>query len=364
MDNNKVYVPWALMEAFITDAFKAYGVPDEDAAICADVILESDRRGIQSHGCNRLKPIYLDRFENGTLLPTTKLDIIKETPTTVVVDANDGMGMVASKKAMDIAIKKAKEMGMGGAAVKNSTHFGIAGYWASMATSNGLVAICGTNARPSVAPTFGVDPMLGTNALTFAIPTDEDFPFIMDCATSTIQRGNIEVWAREGKPTPEGAVISHDGTYLTDSAQILKDLLDGTAALTTFAGYKGYGYSTVVEILSAAFTGGPFMRALSGIDENGGSKPYHLGHFFFLVNPEAFMGLDLFKKTAGEICRQLRASTVAPGKERIYTSGEIEYLKYQQIKDKGVPIDPSVQREILEVRDKLKLNYVFPFENK
>ncbi len=362
MDNSKVYIPWDFMEAFIKDAFKAYGVPDQDAAVCADVILESDRRGIQSHGCNRLKPIYLDRFENGTLLPVTKIDILKETPTTVVLDANDGMGMVASKRAMEIAIDKALKMGMGGAAVKNSTHFGIAGYWASMATKNGLVAICGTNARPAVAPTFGVEPMLGTNALTFAIPTDEPFPFIMDCATSTIQRGNIEVWAREGKDTPEGAVIGQDGRYLTDSKQILKDLLNGTAALTTFAGYKGYGYSTVVEILSAAFTGGPFMKALSGIDENGGSKPYHLGHFFFLVNPEAFMGLDLFKKTAGDICRALRASKVAPGKDRIYTSGELEYLRYQKVKDLGVPIDASVQKELLEVRDKLKLDYVFPFE--
>jgi LDH2 family malate/lactate/ureidoglycolate dehydrogenase len=361
---NKAYVSWELMEAFIKDSFKAYGVPDEDAAICADVILESDRRGIQSHGCNRLKPIYLDRFENGTLSPITKIDILKETPTTVVLDANDGMGMVASKKAMDIAIKKAKDIGMGGAAVKNSTHYGIAGYWAGMAAKNGLIAICGTNARPAVAPTYGVDNMLGTNALTFAMPTDEDFPFILDCATSTVQRGNIEVWAREGKPTPEGAVISHDGTYLTDSAQILKDLLNGTAALTTFAGYKGYGYSTVVEILSAALVGGPFMRMLSGIDENGNPKPYHLGHFFFLINPEAFMGLDTFKKTAGDICRQLRASTVAPGHDRIYTSGEIEYLKWLERKDTGVPVDPSVQKELIEIRDKFSLPYTFPFEEK
>lgn len=360
--DTKVYVPWVLMESFITDSFKAYGVPEEDAAICADVILESDRRGIESHGCNRLKPIYLDRFENGTLLPVTKIDIIKETPTTVVLDANDGLGMVASKRAMDIAIKKAKEFGMGGAAVKNSTHYGIAGYWATMAANNGLIAICGTNARPAVAPTNGVDNMLGTNALTFCMPTDEEFPFLLDCATSTVQRGNIEVWAREGKPTPEGAVISHDGTYLTDSAQILKDLLNGTAALTTFAGYKGYGYSTVVEILSAALVGGPFMRMLSGIDEDGNTKPYHLGHFFFLINPEAFMGLSTFKKTAGEICRQLRASTVAPGKDKIYTAGEKEYLSWLERKDKGVPLDPSVQKEILEIRNKFSLPYTFPFE--
>ena len=360
--DNKCYVPWDLMNSFITQAFMAYGVPEADAAICADVLLESDRRGIVSHGCNRLKPIYLDRFENGTLLPVTKLDILKETKTTVVLDANDGLGMVASYRAMEMAIEKAKACGMGGAAVKNSTHYGIAGYWASMASKAGLISICGTNARPAVAPTGGVDNMLGTNALTISFPTDEEFPFILDCATSTVQRGNIEVWAREGRPTPEGAVIGRNGEYLTDSAQILKDLLSGNAALTPFAGYKGYGYSVVVETLSAALVGGPFMRMLSGIDENGGSKPYHLGHFFFLVDPEAFLGEDTFRKTAGDICRQLRASTKAPGIERIYTAGEKEWTVWQELKDRGVPVSPSVQLELMEIRDKLKLPFTFPFE--
>jgi LDH2 family malate/lactate/ureidoglycolate dehydrogenase len=357
------YVPWELMNSFIIDAFMAYGVPREDAAICADVILESDRRGIESHGCNRLKPIYLDRFENGTLLPTTKIDILKETKTTVVLDANDGLGMVASKKAMDIAIEKAKTCGMGGAAVKNSTHYGIAGYWASMAANAGLISICGTNARPAVAPTGGVENKLGTNALTISLPTDEEFPFVLDCATSTVQRGNIEVWAREGRDTPVGAVIGHDGKFLTDSNQILKDLLEGKAALTPFASYKGYGYSMVVEILSAALVGGPFMNMLSGVNEDGSSKPYHLGHFFFLIDPEAFLGADTFRKTAGDICRELRASQRAPGVDRIYTSGEKEWLNWQERKDKGVPVGESVQKELISIRDKFSLPYTFPFEN-
>lgn len=206
--------------------------------------------------------------------------------------------------------------------------------------------------------------MLGTNALTIALPTDEAFPFVLDCATSTVQRGNIEVWAREGKPTPEGAVIGSDGEYLTDSAQILSDLLEGKAALTPFAGYKGYGYSMVVEILSAALVGGPFMRMLSGIDEEGRARPYHLGHFFFVIDPDAFMGAQVFKKTAGDICRQLRASRRAPGVDRIYTAGEKEYLAWQERRELGVPVEPSVQRELVEVRDKLGLDYIFPFEGK
>ena len=123
------YVSWELMNNFMIDVFKCYGVPEEDAKICADVLLESDRRGIESHGCNRFKPIYLDRIDNGTLLPVTKIDIVKETPTTVVMDANNGMGMVASHRMMEMLIEKAKQYGMAGGAIYNSTHYGIAGYW-------------------------------------------------------------------------------------------------------------------------------------------------------------------------------------------------------------------------------------------
>ncbi|MBQ1911143.1 MAG: Ldh family oxidoreductase, partial [Erysipelotrichaceae bacterium] len=177
------YVPWKLMNDFMIDVFKAYGVPEEDAKICADVLLESDRRGIESHGCNRFKPIYIDRIVKGTLLPKTQLEIVKETPTTIVMDAHDGMGMVAAHAMMEKLIQKAKECGMAGGAIRNSTHYGIAGYWTDMAAKQGLIAVTGTNARPSIAPTFGVENMLGTNPLTFSLPTDEEFPFCLDCAT-------------------------------------------------------------------------------------------------------------------------------------------------------------------------------------
>ena len=150
------YVPWDTIIPFMTDVFEAYGVPREDAEICADVLAESDRRGIESHGCNRFKPIYLDRIDRGTLLPVTNLEIVKETPTTVVADAHDGMGMVASYRVMEMLIEKAKKYGMAGGAIRNSTHYGIAGYWTGMAAKEGMVGITGTNARPSIAPTFGI----------------------------------------------------------------------------------------------------------------------------------------------------------------------------------------------------------------
>ena len=364
------YVSWDLMNSFLIDAFKGYGVPGEDAKICADVLLESDRRGIESHGCNRFKPIYIDRILNGTLKPVTEIEILKDTPTTVVMDAHDGMGMVASYKMMEMLIEKAKKYGMAGGAIRNSTHYGIAGYWATMASREGLIGVTGTNARPSIAPTFGVENMMGTNPMTFAIPTDEEFPFCLDCATSIVQRGKIEYYARSGKSTPAGMVVAEDGSALTDSDEILKALVDGTAALAPLGGigeemggYKGYGYAAVVEILSAALAGGPFMKALTGVSEDGNPQMYHLGHFFFVMNPDFFMGLDTFKKTAGDICRALRASRKAPGEERIYTAGEKEWLAWCERKDKGVPVGEAVQKEILKVRDELKLPYHFPFED-
>ncbi len=363
------YVSWDMMNSFLVDAFVAYGVPKEDALICADVLLESDRRGIESHGCNRFKPIYLDRIKAKMQFAKTDLEIVREGPTTAVLDAHDGMGMVASHKAMEMAIEKAKKYGMSMVVVRNSSHYGIAGYWTSMANKAGMIGITGTNARPSIAPTFGVDNMLGTNPITFGMPTDEAFPFILDCATSITQRGKIEYFARNHMETPEGMVIGQDGSAMRDSEAILEALTSQQAALAPLGGigeemggYKGYGYATVVEILSAALQQGTFLRALSGFDDKGNKVPCHLGHFFIVIDPEAFMGLEAFKKTTGDILRELRNSKKAPGQERIYTAGEKEYLVWLERKDKGVPISESVQKEMIQIRDELQLPYTFPFE--
>ena len=365
----EIYLDWDTIVSFMTDAFIAYGVPADEAAICADVLAAADRRGVDSHGCNRFKPIYLDRFENGTLLPQTNIEILNETPTTLVMDAHDGMGMVASYRMMEKLIEKAEKYGMAGGAIRNSTHYGMAAYWPMMATKKGLVCITGTNARPSIAPTYGVENMMGTNPLTIGLPTDEDFPFCIDCATSVVQRGKIEFYARQGMDTPSGMVIRNDGSYMTDSDEILKALVSGTAALAPLGGagdemcgYKGYGYAAAVEILSAALAGGQFMKALTGRDADGNPEMYHLGHFFIVMDPDAFMGREAFKKTAGDICRALRASKKAPGHERIYTAGEKEHVKYLERKDKGVPVNASEMKDLMAVRDKLGLDYTFPWE--
>lgn len=361
MNPKTTWIKFDVLERLISDIFKGLGVPGADADICAEVLVTADKRGIDSHGIARLKTIYYDRIKDGIQKPVTKFEVVKEGPTTAVIDGHDGMGHVIAEKAMRMAVEKAKKYGMGMTAVRNSTHYGIAGYYAMMAAKEGMIGLSGTNARPSVAPTFGVENMLGTNPLTYAVPTDEDFPFVIDCATSLTQRGKIEVYAREDKEIPAGWVIGADGKPKTDSRQILDDLVKGKAALTPLggigektAGYKGYGYCTLVEILSSALQGGSYLKMLLGF-ENGRKVPYRLGHFFQAVDISAFTDLKEFKKTSGNILRELRASKKMPGQRRIYTAGEKEYLAWLDRKDKGAPLNPETVVELKQMVKELRL---------
>ena len=364
-------VDWSTITNFVVDSFVGYGIPREDAKICADVLLESDKRGIESHGVNRFKPIYLDRIKAGIQNPITNFEIVKETPTTAVVDGHDGMGQVIGYKSMRMAIDKAKEYGMGMVVVRNSCHYGIAGYYPSMACKEGCIGMTGTNARPSVAPTFGVEGMFGTNPLTIGIPTDEDFDFLIDCATSITQNGKIEYYERIGEKVHPGTIIGIDGEPVEGDAGVaLKRIRQGTAALTTLGGigeamggYKGYGYAMVVELLSAVLQDGNYGKAHNGVGPNGEKVPYHLGHFFIAIDTNHFLGEELCRKKAGEIIRSVRNSKKAPGAERIYSAGEKEHLVRLARKD-GVPINESVQKEIVAVRDELGLTqYKFPWED-
>jgi len=374
MDYEELYrdctwVDFETLTEFMIEVFKKVGVPEEDAKICADVLITSDKRGIDSHGIGRFKPIYIDRINEGIINPKTTFEIVRESPTTAVIDGHNGMGQVIGYRSMKIAIEKAKKYGMGMVAVRNSNHYGIAGYYSLMASDNGMIGITGTNARPSIAPTFGVENMLGTNPLTIGFPTDEEFPFCIDCATSITQRGKIEVYARLNKEMPKGWVIDENGESKTDPNIVLEDLIKGRAALTPLGGigeetggYKGYGYAVVVEVLSSALAGGAYLKSLLGYDENGKKIPYKLGHFFIAINIENFIDLESFKKTTGDIMRKLRNSKKMPGQQRIWTAGEKEYDAYLYRKDKGVPIDQVLQKQIKELIEKYDLRHFnFPF---
>jgi len=359
----------AYLERFVADVLARVGVPREDARICADVLITADRRGIDSHGMNRCKPIYYDRIRAGILNPITNFEIVREGPATAVVDGHNGMGHVIAKRCMSMAIGKAREYGLGMVAARNSTHYGIAGYYVLMAAAAGMIGVTGTNARPSIAPTFGVENMLGTNPLSFGMPTDEDFPFVLDCATSVTQRGKLEYYDRTGRAIPAGWAIGRDGRTRTDTHGILEDMPRGRAALLPLggageetAGYKGYGYATVVEILSSALQAGNYMQALSGW-RDGKRAPIELGHFFIAVDVRPFIDPDEFRRRAGEILRALRQSEKSAGAERIYTAGEKEHLAWLERKKRGIPLPAGVQRDMVAMRDETGLaEYVFPWE--
>lgn len=365
--NDIIYLDAETLENFMRDVFIGLGVPQDDAEIIGKVLIASDLRGINTHGIQRCK-MYYDRIKEGIYEVETTIDVIKDGPTTALWDGNCGMGHVIAYKAMETAIEKAKKYGLGAVAVRNSTHFGIAGYYSLMAIEEGMIGLTTTNARPSIPPTFGVEPMLGTNPLTFGAPTDEKFPFCLDCATSIIQRGKVELYERLEKDLPEGVVIDNKGNSMTNPTKILDKMLERNAALLPLggageekSGYKGYGYATIVELLSAALSNGIYLRDTLGIEEDG-QKRLKVGHFFLAINIESFLPVENFKKTAGDIMRGLRSAKKEPKAERIYTAGEKEYEAELERREKGIALNKSLQNDIKIMQEELNLNkYDFPF---
>jgi len=368
MDNQITWWKFDEVERFMKAGFEAVGVAPNEAAVCANVLISADKRGVDSHGVGRYKPIYLDRIWAGILNPKTTFEVVKETPTTAVIDGHNGMGLYIAKRSMEMAIEKAEKMGIGMVVCRNSTHYGAAFYYARMAVEHGMIGMTTTNARPSIAPTWGVEPMLGTNPMTWGMPSDEDFPFMLDCATSVTQRGKLELYDRLGKDLPDGWVIGQDGHYRHDTHQVLTDLTRDKAALTPLGGlgedlggYKGYGYSTVVEILSSALSQANFMKALVGVGADGKPQPIELGHSFLAIKIDAFCDLESFRKQVGEISRLLRASQKAPGASRIYTPGEKEHETWLYRKDKGVPFNDPLKAAFRTVKERCKLDIALPF---
>ena len=355
------YISVNVIENFMLDVFQGLGVPEDEARICADVLIASDLRGIASHGVGRLK-YYYDRIQAGVQFTTTDMEIVKETETTALVDGHHGMGHVIAYRSMRIAMDKAKRYGLGAVTVRNSTHFGIAGYYPLMAAREGMMGLAVTNARPAIAPTFSTEPMLGTNPIAFAAPSDMGYPFCFDGATPITQRGKIEVAARAEKPVPAGWVIDTQGNPMTDPDEILEALGTATAALLPLggageelAGYKGYSLAAMVEILSASLCGGAFMKDLLGFAPDGSRRPYMLGPFFLAIDIEHFVPLEVSRRITGQIMRALQNARKAPGAERIYVAGEKEYKQENLIRKQGVPVNPNLRQELQIMRDELNI---------
>jgi L-2-hydroxycarboxylate dehydrogenase (NAD+) len=344
----------AALKRFVVAALVQVGIAPRDAAIVAEVLVAADLRGIESHGVARLVNFYVDRIRAGTLNPTPHVKVVRETETSILLDADNGLGHPAAKQAMEAIIAKAKVAGSAFATVRNSNHYGIAGYYAMLALEHDMIGISSTTSVRYAAPTFGKDVLLGTNPLAFAIPTAKEPPFVLDFATTTVPRGKIEVYERKGLPLKPGWAIAPDGLE-TDDAEIAMAPGGGLLPLGGFGtdsgGHKGYGLGLLVDILCGVLSGGAFGTDLPV--QADGPQPGKVANFFAVFRIDGFRDPDAFKADMDAELRNFKDSQRAPGAERIYVAGEIEHERTLANRAAGVPIHAKVWASLEQLAGEL-----------
>ncbi|HVA36370.1 MAG TPA: Ldh family oxidoreductase [Candidatus Dormibacteraeota bacterium] len=330
----------AKLRSVVSRTLQRVGVAAGDAETVADVLVAADLRGIESHGVARLETYYVSRIRKGTLDPNAVPAVARETETTVLVDAGNGLGHPAGKRTMETVIEKARKHGAAFGAVRNSNHFGIAGYYAMMALPHDMIGIASTNSVRYGAPTFGRDIMLGTNPWAYAIPTADEPAFVLDFATTTVPRGKLEVYKRKEKALMPGWAIDKDGHPTTDADAAMQGALLPLGGFgTDLGGHKGYGLGLLVDIMCGVLSGGAFGNDLP---LPGQSKEGAIGHFFGAFRVDGFRDVAAFKADMDKELRAFKDSAKTPGENRIYVAGEIEYEKTLKHRAEGVPVHVKV----------------------
>jgi len=335
MDEIKRY-PYEKVKDFAIRYFTAMDVPEIDARIAADVLLTADLRGINSHGVIRLQSYYGDRLEKGLINPNSPIKTVTETPSTLALDGGNGLGPVVAYRAMSRCIEMADETGLAVTTVRNSNHFGIAGYYAMMALPEDMIGISLTNSQPLVAPTFGMSRAIGTNPIAVAVPAGEEKSFVLDMATSIVPLGKISVYKKTGQSIPEGWAINENGELTRDPSEMIHGgallPLGGSALMR---GYKGYGLSLLVDLLSGVLAGAAFGQNVGRPSREGNAD---VGHFFAALKIENFRPIDTFKANIDEYLRALKTSPKLPGQDRIYIHGEKEEELTEKNIREGLPL--------------------------
>ncbi|HNP20335.1 MAG TPA: Ldh family oxidoreductase [Fulvivirga sp.] len=344
------------LKNFTRNIFTAMGCPAEDAELAASVLLKADLRGIDSHGVARLIG-YVRLWENKRINPTPNITIVHETPSTAVVDGDAGLGLVVAPKAMEIAMKKAELVGTGWVSVKNSNHFGIAGYHAMMGLDKDMIGIAMTNASPLVAPTFATERMLGTNPIAVSIPAGKQPPFVADMATTTAANGKLEILQRKGEDAPLGWIQEKDGSPSTNA----NELKDGGALLPLggdreHGSHKGYALGSIVDIFSAVFSGAnygpwapPFVSFLP-LPENPVGEG--LGHFVGAMRIDAFRPADEFKSHMDNWISRFRETKAVAGKKVLIPGDPEREAELERMKT-GIPVNEKVVEDLNEVAKRL-----------
>jgi len=330
------------------------GVPEQDAAIAADVLVAADLRGIPSHGVARLRGLYVSRLQSGVIAACPQTRIVSETPATALLDGGAGLGHPIACRAMQLAIAKAQDVGAGFVAVRNSNHFGIAGYYAMMALEHGCVGMCMTNTNRWTVPTFGRNPILGTNPLAVAAPAGKERPFVLDMATAIVPIGKLEVYDRLNKQIPLGWATDEQGLPTDDPGLVLRNAQHSSGGLLPLGGageesggHKGYGLAAWVDIFSAMFSGAMYADMLYPREADGTPRESLVGHFFGAWRVNAFRPLADFQAGMDDLLQRLRNSPTAAGQERIYVAGEKEYEETEHRLLHGIPVPPVVMQDLI-----------------
>lgn len=338
--SDSIFTPERLND-YSVELFNKLGFKKEESEIISDILIEADLRGINSHGVARI-PIYAQRIMSGSINVDSHMNLINENETSALLDADNGMGHLASYNAMKVCIKKAKEYGMSSVAVRSSNHFGISAYYTMMAAEENLIGMAFTNTSPLMAPFGGKERLLGSNPLSIAIPAGEEPTMVIDMATSLAARGKLEVAARKGLSIPEGWAIDSEGKATTDPIKGL------AGALLPFGGPKGYGLAVFVDIVSGVLTGSSFGVNCGSLFEDI-NKPQNIGHFFMAINVENFMPINAFNERMDDMIKSIRNSEKAEGVSRIYMPGEIEYEKSIETRKNGIAVNEKVVKELNEL---------------
>lgn len=324
--------------AFVARALTTVGVDDEQARIVGDVLVAADRRGIESHGVARLRWFYVDRIRNGRIAAHPRYETVRESPTTLLLDAGNGLGHPASHHAMTRTIEKARDKGIAFAAVRNSNHYGIAGYYAMMALEHDMIGICTTDSAHFAVPTFGSAKMQGTNPFAFAIPAGEEPAFVLDFATTTVTYGKLEVYERKALPLKPGWAVDAHGEPTTDPAvRHSGSLLPLGGFGTDNGGHKGYGLGALSEILTGVLAAGWFGTALS-LHESPNAPAGITSHFFGAIRIDALRDVAEFKHDLDRELRTFKRSAPAPGQTRVYVAGEVEHENEIAFRRDGIPL--------------------------
>ena len=335
-------IPSDALQSFTSDVLVGFGVKREHADQVAEVLVASDVQGIDSHGVPRLK-MYTDRLRDGLVNLDPKMTVITETAATLALDADNGMGHPASIEAMNRCIAKAKETGLCMTTVRNSNHFGIAGYYAAMALEHGLCGVAMTNATPLVVPTGAKRAYLSTAPIAAAIPAGKEKPILLDAATSTVAWGKIEIAQRENKPIPAGWAVDADGNITTDPNQAVALTPLGGARETS--GQKGFGLGLWIEMLCGQLAGGPWGAHVKGSrDEVPG--PTRTGHAFMAWRIDAFTSEDDFKAGIDRMIQEIKSLETVDGVDRVMIPGEPEYEAEADRRANGIPVHPVVVEQI------------------